>query len=993
MKRAKKILSLLLSAAIVLSLIVVPSISASAATLTAPETYAVNTLGAEIGETLLFETFDKGSSSRLSGNQAISNDYTQKNGWEFYDTNKFLWHANASTFQVHDSIFQFWCSNGEGLVVLPQLNATDYIYTAKIKRGGWGNAGARVSVITGMGADVSTDPTYQRFGVKYDSATSDGVYTVDDVVYRRSDGSQVSKAFTGSYDMVDYIDFTVISYKGTNYYFIEDEFIFSDTKVDVLNERLGVHIISADAAIDEVTVKKLNTPVVKTAAEKYAEKTLGAELGEVLLEESFSKASMSAAVSGNATIISSDYTQNPGWQLFDTGLGLWHNNAVGCNIKDGYMNFYCYSGESLVVLPQLNAKNYIFTAKIKRAGNGHATSSVGLVTDIANDAANSTTFQRFLTAFDASAAGAPHTLTAASVKNNSKTTNHTITGTYNMSDYVNFTVISYNGNKYFFVEEELIATAAGIVNEGERLGFFLSSKTIFIDDVVVKGLNVPPPAEEKFAATLGAEIGEVLLEEHFDKGDMAKLTGNNTISGDYTQMPGWEFVDTAPFIWHANAASVRIVNGAANFWCSNGNAALILPQLNESNYIFTAKIKRSGWGSAGASAGILTDLSANLDASNPQIRLVGYYDSATEDGAFPFTKVITKSNGGADREITLENTYDLVSYVDFGVVSYEGTNYYFLNGDYIGSAAKVGGEGERLGFYLSTADIAVDDVYVKELNGPTLDVVEIAGINAVKVAENVADNNAYKVSLTMNADVAANVGFFTADADSAASVGYVEGANATIISVEAGATAAEAFVTVDKKGGKNSAVGSDLYMYVIDGDVSELNVSEASAVLLTDVTGEKPLIAHGGASILKNVAENAYQALRYYFNYDTINGNDIVIDGEVYTVKSRGFLLTNGGVNADAQITRSAANGTTIKDINVTKLDNCWESVANNDALNSDKLTYSIYATGFKPVNGTYNNTNKLYVKGYVVVEINDVEYTLYSEEFNTTVSEVANLI
>ena len=255
MKKAKKFLSLLLSAAIVLSLIVVPSISASAATLTAPETYAVNTLGAEIGETLLFESFDKGSSSRLSGNQAISNDYTQKNGWEFFDTNKFLWHANASTFQVHDSVFQFWCSNGEGLVVLPQLNATDYIYTAKIKRGGWGIASARVSLVTGMGADVSTATTYQRFGVQYDSNTNDGVFTVDDVVYRRSDGGgQVSKAFTGSYDMVDYIDFTVISYKGTNYYFIEDEFVFSDTKVAALNERLGVHIISADAAIDQVTV-------------------------------------------------------------------------------------------------------------------------------------------------------------------------------------------------------------------------------------------------------------------------------------------------------------------------------------------------------------------------------------------------------------------------------------------------------------------------------------------------------------------------------------------------------------------------------------------------------------------------------------------------------------------------------------------------------------------------------------------------------------------
>ena len=42
--------------------------------------------------------------------------------------------------------------------------------------------------------------------------------------------------------------------------------------------------------------------------------------------------------------------------------------------------------------------------------------------------------------------------------------------------------------------------------------------------------------------------------------------------------------------------------------------------------------------------------------------------------------------------------------------------------------------------------------------------------------------------------------------------------------------------------------------------------------------------------------------------------------------------------------------------------------------------------------NGTYNNTNRLYVKGYVVVEIDGVEYTLYGEETNVTVSEVAAL-
>ncbi len=34
----------------------------------------------------------------------------------------------------------------------------------------------------------------------------------------------------------------------------------------------------------------------------------------------------------------------------------------------------------------------------------------------------------------------------------------------------------------------------------------------------------------------------------------------------------------------------------------------------------------------------------------------------------------------------------------------------------------------------------------------------------------------------------------------------------------------------------------------------------------------------------------------------------------------------------------------------------------------------------------------KLYVKGYVVVEVNGVEFTLYSKELNMTVSEVAAL-
>lgn len=731
-----------------------------------------------------------------------------------------------------------------------------------------------------------------------------------------------------------------------------------------------------------------------TAAETYAQ-NLGAVIGEEIFKETFSKSSMSASaeISGTAAIDSA-YTDVAGWAYGNKGP-VWAANAPKYKIANGRINYWCSYGEGFLVMPEIDSMNYILSAKFMRGGSTTAAAKAGIVTDMKTDYTSASVGLRFGVTFNAGTSPFPVANAITQPNSSSETASYyTLQNSYNFSNYVTLTIVSYNGVNYYFVEDEYVTSVDKRETDSERIGFYATTTDIYLDDVVVVELNEPAPAktaEELLLEELGASVGDVLLNEPFEKGNMsAKILANGTaveLPAEYTTVPGWKVTNASDVLWGDLDAQTKIANGRVNLWTSYGDSALTLPDLNTSNYKLSVKVTRGGYAKEAGMIGILTDIDGDIADATTSKRFVLVYNGTENDGDYPVEKFSTQTGLYAYTEKVIEapaDKYNLKDYITITVISYNGTNYYFVNGDLITTETKKNLADERLSLFVKNADAYFDDVVVTKLEHNAEDEVEeLFGKKVVDLGE-VDDNETYKVAFNYVAASDVKVGFFTADADNANSVAYAE-TEYTVNGLNDNLKEAVTYVTVDKKGASKDAIGSNLYMYVI-GE-ADVVIANATATKLANAKGGA-LVANGGVAMLKDVAENRSQALRYFFNYDTTTGKDIVIDGNTYKVVSRGFLLANGDALGEEQITRASANTMKVIDYNTTKLTNCWDVTANGDDTSS--LCYSMYVKGFNPVNGTYNNTDRLYVKGYVEVEIDGNVYTFYGEEINVTVSEVA---
>ncbi len=1006
MKIATKLLGIVLSVALVLSCVFVPGFNAFATTPTAVETYAVNELGATIGEQLLYEPFNSGDMSGSVTNSLAEMTNTAVSGWRFvsetsyqsyYDSN------NPGKFKIASGRINVWSYGSDAIVVLPDLDASNYIFSVSLKGGVKGKAG----LITDINGNITEVAKTRRFGVSF---TTGNVITGSFTQYDSNSSLAVDFTVNENHSSAECLKLSVVSFKGNNYYFIDEEFVGTSTKYEADDERIAFYIGNADIYFDDITVTALNAAVVLTPEEKiskYAQEELGATVGEELLKETFTKSDMGSSVEvSTVATIDNTYTDVAGWQYVGKGGAIWAVNAPKYKIASGRINFWCSYGESMLAIPDVGTSDYIVTAKIRRGGSTTASAKVGIATDIEGDATTTTKSKRFGLVFNAGTS--PYSVANAYTQigtNGDTATNFTLDNTYTLDDYVTLGVVSYEGNNYYFVDGNFVTSVEKYAIENERIGFYLTTTDIYLDDVVVTELIAPaaPKSEEELLLEeLGATVGEELINEPFEKGSMsAKIVSNGEVldvSSDYTNAPGWKMTNTSDILWTAHEGQLKIANGRTNFWCYYGNAAFVLPDVDTSNYIFTVKVMRGGGGEDDAEFGFMTDIDGDIASASVLKRFGVRYSAKTTKTDYPVEYFVTKTapyNSAEEIHDAPEGKYFLNDYITLKVISFGGTNYYFVNGNYILSLEKNDIADERLAFYVRSGDFYLDDVSVTKLEyNFESELADVYGMNAIKVGE-AEDNQTYKVNFDYIAENNFSVGFFTADENNANSVGYAEGKDIAVYNVEVKndiLKTATTYVTVDKKGATDDAVGTDLYMYVI-GDANGVEIANATAEKLTNVKGDNALLSNDGAAMLKDVAENESQALRYFFNYDTVNGNDIVIDGEVYTVKSRGFLLANGDVLGTEQITRTTAVNANVIDYNVKNLGNCWNYAANGDALDSSELCYSIYVTGFNAVNGSYNNTKRLYAKGYIVVEIDGVEYTFYSAEVNMTVSEVANLV
>lgn len=144
------------------------------------------------------------------------------------------------------------------------------------------------------------------------------------------------------------------------------------------------------------------------------------------------------------------------------------------------------------------------------------------------------------------------------------------------------------------------------------------------------------------------------------------------------------------------------------------------------------------------------------------------------------------------------------------------------------------------------------------------------------------------------------------------------------------------------------------------------------------------VVTTGGASVLTSAAADAagMQAMRYYFNYKTVDGSQIIIGNETLKVVERGFLYRNGAVASGAAV--ASLYTAPVKQTKDSNFNQCWKYDEE-----TQMMKFSTYVTGFKKE----NDTRKLEVNAYIIVELEDgSRYTIYSGSINRSVAGVQGL-
>lgn len=160
-----------------------------------------------------------------------------------------------------------------------------------------------------------------------------------------------------------------------------------------------------------------------------------------------------------------------------------------------------------------------------------------------------------------------------------------------------------------------------------------------------------------------------------------------------------------------------------------------------------------------------------------------------------------------------------------------------------------------------------------------------------------------------------------------------------------------------------------------------------NTVYLSDINVEDlgKVITTGGASVLTDGAAQSagHQALRYYFSYNSVNGKDITIGGEDFTVVERGFIYKNGSLSMGATEVSGffATNERVLKASKNTDLNDCW-------AYADGTITFSTYVKDLDIA----DDTRKIQVKGYLLIEAADgSRYYIYSDSINRSVDGIKN--
>ena len=341
--------------------------------------------------------------------------------------------------------------------------------------------------------------------------------------------------------------------------------------------------------------------------------------------------------------------------------------------------------------------------------------------------------------------------------------------------------------------------------------------------------------------------------------------------------------------------------------------------------------------------------------------------------------------------------------MDKVVATYPSANATYYNATYgqlnpaeltyvTGDGKKNGGEKEW-----AFENALYDGKYALHIGGAKV-AISTGDVETYMTGVNVAQGHTYKVSFKYKATAAHGKFGFTfrvCQGDNFWSASNGEKATVNIAAGEAtnGWITKDFYFTIDLTG-KNKDESETGVDYTVERDSrktlqmvftqdafeagNDLYFADIAVVDLGEV------ITKGGASVLNDAAAEVagMQAMRYYFDYKTIDGDEIILGNETLKVVERGFFYRNGTVAKDGTVA-SLYNGSATQK-KTEGFNNCW---AYDEA--TQMMKFSTYVTGFKKE----NDVRKLEVNAYIIVELADgSRCTIYSGSTNRSVEGVKGL-
>lgn len=592
----------------------------------------------------------------------------------------------------------------EGILLAPAIETQNYVFEASftieknntyfgITSGSWGENYSDVASTVWLAVRGTDDPYIQGKGKNSTSKKSFSTF----------------RPVTG--DNAEEVALKLVSYNGTNYYYINGEYVTSTpwgyTDGSNTGGRLGLYSSGATGHVTSMTVKSIKTDIKVEVPSELAAK--GVTLGDTLIQEDFESIS----------------AMPEGWQ-YGLGLGAFWGTAEDGGkvtdpyIKNGALYYNSSSCDALIGMPAISVADYVFEADLicaAKSGSFGLFNNMPSSITVGKDGGNACLSFVYINETEKSQ------ITYYQRGQGQNQVYVDDTGFELLNDTTNnrikLTIYCIDGINHYYVDGVLRATYKQNKPQGEssKVGFYTCQALFGIDNVVVKEVKVGLPDE---LTTQGVTVGESLLDYDFEDIDAIP-------EGFELRNPNWDG-------WPGNKGSMALSTATVNGKSDKGiqitpqaDEVLLLPTLSTNNYVYEAEITVTS--GASGSYGILNDMSTlvRADGADSKGNTGDYgcnrmviYTMAHSDKAYVY--YYTKFEGYKQKNLTKPAVFSALpvsgTTLNFKVYSFEGVNYFYIDNVFIKAFKNVKNFGPEnvIGLFTSSAPVFISDISVKALN-------------------------------------------------------------------------------------------------------------------------------------------------------------------------------------------------------------------------------------------------------------------------------------